>query len=139
MLTEIYIEALLVDEELADQVWEAWDGGKISDLEAVWYWWLIDAQASMQNQNKSRSDAWSIIKTTIIATMIPSGIVMYQVRTASLSIKTKARVTSNTADLKSVATQFSSDSRLNETYLLARLWIGYAVIAMHMAMKDAPI
>jgi len=25
MLTEIYIAALLVDEELADQVWEAWD------------------------------------------------------------------------------------------------------------------
>ncbi len=25
MLTEIYIEALLVDEELADQVWQAWD------------------------------------------------------------------------------------------------------------------
>jgi len=25
MLTEIYIEALLVDEELADQIWEAWD------------------------------------------------------------------------------------------------------------------
>jgi len=24
MLTEIYIEALLVDEELADQIWEAW-------------------------------------------------------------------------------------------------------------------
>ncbi len=31
MLTEIYIEALLVDEELADQVWEAWDAGKIND------------------------------------------------------------------------------------------------------------
>jgi len=29
MLTEIYIEALLVDEELADQVWEAWDVGEI--------------------------------------------------------------------------------------------------------------
>ena len=27
MLTEIYIEALLVDEELADQVFEAWDKG----------------------------------------------------------------------------------------------------------------
>ena len=27
MLTEIYIEALLVDEELADQVWKAWDAG----------------------------------------------------------------------------------------------------------------
>ena len=27
MLTEIYIEALLVDEKLADWVWEAWDAG----------------------------------------------------------------------------------------------------------------
>jgi len=27
MLTEVYIEALLVDEELADQVWEVWDAG----------------------------------------------------------------------------------------------------------------
>jgi len=25
MFTEIYIEALLVDEEAADQVWEAWN------------------------------------------------------------------------------------------------------------------
>jgi hypothetical protein len=30
MLTEIYIEALLADEELADQVWEAWDKGEIN-------------------------------------------------------------------------------------------------------------
>ncbi len=29
MLAEIYIEALLIDEELADQVWEAWDKGEI--------------------------------------------------------------------------------------------------------------
>ncbi len=29
MLTEIYIEALLIDEELADQVWEAWVKGEI--------------------------------------------------------------------------------------------------------------
>ena len=36
MLTEIYIEALLVDEELADQVWEAWDKGEISDEIAAW-------------------------------------------------------------------------------------------------------
>ncbi len=35
MLTEIYIEALLVDEELADQVWGAWDTGDISDIVAV--------------------------------------------------------------------------------------------------------
>ena len=29
MLTELYIEALLVDEELADLVWELWDRGVI--------------------------------------------------------------------------------------------------------------
>ena len=41
MLTEIYIEALLIDEELADQVWEAGDKGKI-DNQVVWFaWWLI--------------------------------------------------------------------------------------------------
>ncbi|MEN8133261.1 MAG: hypothetical protein ABFS45_24410 [Pseudomonadota bacterium] len=34
MLTEIYIGALLVDEELADQVWEAWDAGEINDAVA---------------------------------------------------------------------------------------------------------
>ena len=34
MLIEIYIEALLVDDELADQDWEAWDGGEIDDFEA---------------------------------------------------------------------------------------------------------
>ncbi len=31
MLTEIYVETLLVDEELADQVWEAWDKAEIDD------------------------------------------------------------------------------------------------------------
>jgi hypothetical protein len=36
MLTEIYIEAF--DEELADQVWEAWDAGKIDDLRACVAW-----------------------------------------------------------------------------------------------------
>ncbi len=41
MLTEIYIEALLIDEELADQVWEAWDAGEIDDQVACIAWWLI--------------------------------------------------------------------------------------------------
>ncbi len=41
MLTEIYIEALLVDEELADQVWEAWDAWEIDDLIALRAWWWI--------------------------------------------------------------------------------------------------
>ncbi len=30
-MLEIYIEALIVDEKLADQVWEAWDAGDIDD------------------------------------------------------------------------------------------------------------
>ncbi len=36
MLTEIYIEALLADEELADQVWELWDAGVITNEVAAW-------------------------------------------------------------------------------------------------------
>ncbi len=38
MLTEIYIEALLVDEEMADQ---AWDAGEIDDQIACIAWMLI--------------------------------------------------------------------------------------------------
>ena len=41
MLTEIYIEALLVDEDLADQVWGAWDAGVIGDLPAFLVLWAI--------------------------------------------------------------------------------------------------
>ncbi len=41
MLCEMYIEALLVDEVLADQVWVAWDAGEIDDSIAAWAWWLI--------------------------------------------------------------------------------------------------
>ena len=41
MLTELYIEALLVEEELADLVWEAWDSGPISDELAAWAWLVI--------------------------------------------------------------------------------------------------
>ncbi len=39
MLTEIYIEAF--DEELADQVWEAWVAGEIDDQIACIAWVLI--------------------------------------------------------------------------------------------------
>lgn len=38
MFTRLYIEALLVDEEAADAVWEAWDKGVLSDLEAAVAW-----------------------------------------------------------------------------------------------------
>ncbi len=48
MLTEFYIEALLVDEELADQVWEAWDAGEIDDLCASISWIIIADQKEMR-------------------------------------------------------------------------------------------
>ena len=41
MLTELYIEALLVDEELADLVWEAWDVGIITDDLAAYAWDIL--------------------------------------------------------------------------------------------------
>lgn len=41
MLTELYIEALLVDEELADFVSAAWDSGKIGDESALSAWTQI--------------------------------------------------------------------------------------------------
>ena len=41
MITELYIEVLLVDEELADQIWEAWDNGEIDDQIAWLAWSLI--------------------------------------------------------------------------------------------------
>ncbi len=41
MSIEIYIEALLVDEEGADQVWEVWDRGGIDDRCAAIAWLLI--------------------------------------------------------------------------------------------------
>jgi hypothetical protein len=41
MLTELYIEALLVDEALADEVWTLWDAGLISDELAARAWCQI--------------------------------------------------------------------------------------------------
>ncbi len=41
MLTEIYIDALLVDEELADMAWEAVEAGRISDDLAAMAWLVI--------------------------------------------------------------------------------------------------
>ncbi len=40
MLTKIYIQALLVDEELADQVGEAWHSGEADEETAciAWMW-----------------------------------------------------------------------------------------------------
>ncbi len=49
MLTEIYISALLVDEDLADQVWEAWDKGAIDDQVAYFAWLLVSFSRSKKS------------------------------------------------------------------------------------------
>ena len=41
MLVEIYIEAILADANLADQVWELWNEGVITDDLAAWAWFQI--------------------------------------------------------------------------------------------------
>ncbi len=53
MLTEIYIEALLVDEDLADQVWEAWDNGEIDDQTACIAWVLIAGVSSVDDRHSN--------------------------------------------------------------------------------------
>ncbi len=50
MLAEIYIEALLIDEELADQVREAWDKGEIEDQVAWLSYWLITLNDQQSEQ-----------------------------------------------------------------------------------------
>jgi len=49
MLTEFYVKALLVDEELADQVWEAWIAEKLTDGAACIAWLLIAGLVSARN------------------------------------------------------------------------------------------
>ena len=45
MLTRLYVEALLADEAMADQVWELWDAGLIGDELAAIAWWAIPMSA----------------------------------------------------------------------------------------------
>ncbi len=59
MLTEIYIEALLVDEELADQVWEAWDKAEIDDLTACLAWWWIVVSGTHKLRPPAPPQIWN--------------------------------------------------------------------------------
>ncbi len=62
MLTEIYIEALLVDEDLADRVWEAWDGGEIYDLIALRAWWWMVVSCTQKFWCWSTIKLWLLTK-----------------------------------------------------------------------------
>jgi hypothetical protein len=56
MLTEIYIEVLLVNEELADQVWEAWVSGEI-DGQVAWLAWRL-ITLNRDHIHNSRCDSY---------------------------------------------------------------------------------
>lgn len=56
MLTEIYIEALLCDENLADLVWELWDADVIDDAVAAIAWLLLTAPAIRQASDEIIGD-----------------------------------------------------------------------------------
>ena len=53
MLTEIYIETLLVDDELADQVWEAWDAGEIDDAVVFIAWMMIARKNALRRLERT--------------------------------------------------------------------------------------
>ena len=63
MLTEIYIETLLISEELADLVWELWNAGVITDELAAMVWGIL---ASGSSGARELSD--SVISITSLET-----------------------------------------------------------------------
>ena len=76
MLTEIYIEALLIDEERADQVWEAWDAREVDD-QTAWLAWsdsliyisldAVGASSTVINASGQRSKPFDISRRRIAA------------------------------------------------------------------------
>ena len=41
MLADLYVVAFKVDMDLADQVWELWNAGVITDDLAAWAWGIL--------------------------------------------------------------------------------------------------
>ena len=54
MLTHLYIEAVLVDEEMADLVWEAWDARFVSDELACIAWWIVVTSGAAERLASNR-------------------------------------------------------------------------------------
>ena len=54
MFCRLYIEALLVDEEMADLVWEAWDARIVSDELACIAWWFVATSGAAERLASNR-------------------------------------------------------------------------------------
>ena len=50
MLAELYIEALLADEALADEMWALWNAGVITDAVAAWASLIVSSQVRNEPQ-----------------------------------------------------------------------------------------
>jgi len=57
MLTEIYMEALLVDEGLADQVWELWNALIIPDVLAAMAWCILAVSCGDRSEHGCFNDS----------------------------------------------------------------------------------
>jgi len=57
MLTQIYIEALLVDEEAADQVWDAWKAQSLNNAATCIAWMTIAGLISPNDQHGNNREA----------------------------------------------------------------------------------
>lgn len=55
MLTRAYIEALLVDPEAADRIWESWSSGDVPDEVAALAWCVLVTTERMRGE-RSRID-----------------------------------------------------------------------------------
>ena len=53
MLNEFYIEALLVDERLADLVWNAWNKGEIGDPVVYTAWMIIARKNAVRRPERT--------------------------------------------------------------------------------------
>ena len=73
MLTEIYIEALLFDEDLADQVWELWNAGVITDGLAASAWAILVVHQGSQFNQKGEENLHSAYMAKISTSDVRQG------------------------------------------------------------------
>ena len=67
MFTELYVEALLADQELADQVWGLWDAGLIPDELAAIAWGLV----ALENISADPTSVECPARKTVITPLLP--------------------------------------------------------------------
>lgn len=53
MLIRLYVETLLADEKVADQVWELWNAGDITDDVAALAWFCVQGKPKSTGQGGS--------------------------------------------------------------------------------------